>query len=81
MPPKGRRKVTGYVMYQEISRALRSNSDARQVIERLSRDRPDPQSQTYNVLMTRVALSLATNLEAIMEIQTILTDAGVSTST
>jgi len=60
---------------------LRSNSDARQVIERLSRDRPDPQSQTYNVLMTRVALSLATNLEAIMEIQTILTDAGVSTST
>jgi len=59
-------------MDQEINRAIRANENARNAIQRLVDERPDAHSQQFLALSVKAAMSMATNLQALMEIERII---------
>ena len=73
MPSPNRRKATGYIVFQEINRATRANADARQMLERML-STPAANSAAFSAAAARLSLALGTNLDALSEINRIITN-------
>ena len=67
-----KRKAGGYVFRQELTRAMNANKAARAALRRMVDEQPGP--QTMALLIARAANALGDNLEALREIERILTD-------
>lgn len=67
-------------MRQMVNRAVRENSAARKALKRMIEECPPPGSQLYSLLTARIAIGLGNNLEALIEIETIIRDAAANGS-
>ncbi len=66
-----KRTINGYAMRQEITRALNANKAARLSLQRIIEDQPGPQNLA--IQLAKAAQALSENLEAIREIEQIIT--------
>jgi len=64
-----KRKVGGYIFRQELNRARRANAAAREALRQIVDDRPG--SQVLALLLTRAAIALGENLDALQEVERI----------
>lgn len=65
-----KRKMSGYTMRSEITRAINANRHAQMSLRRILNESPGPQTQT--MLLARAASALGENLEALVEIRGIV---------
>lgn len=65
-----RRQATGYVMRQEVNRAINANRLARMALQRILDEQPGPAAQA--MLIAKTAAALGENLEALREIEQIV---------
>lgn len=65
-----RRQTTGYVMRQEVNRAINANRLARMALQRILDEQPGPAAQA--MLIAKTAAALGENLEALREIEQIV---------
>ena len=63
------RKINGYAMSYEITRAMNANKIARSAIKSILND--DPSILMRNTLLAKAATALAENLEALLAIREI----------
>ena len=63
------RKIGGYIWRQELARAQQSNKLAREALRRIIDERPGP--QLLALLLSKAALALGENLEALQELERI----------
>jgi len=64
------RKLTGYSMRAEITRAMNNNSAAQAHLRRLLNEQPGPQQQA--LLLARTAASLGEQLESLQALQRVI---------
>lgn len=65
-----KRRVGGYIFRQELNRARRANARAREALRQIVDDRPGP--QVLALLLSRAALALGENLDALQEMERIV---------
>jgi len=65
-----KRKVGGYIFWQELNRARRANAAAREALRQIVNDRPGP--QVLALLLGRAAIALGENLDALQEMERIV---------
>lgn len=64
------RKIGGYIWRQEVARAQMANKRARAALRRIVDERPGPQLTA--LLLSKAALALAENLDALQELERII---------
>ena len=65
-----KKKVSGYAMRNEVTRAINANRHAQMSLRRILNESPGPQTQT--MLLAKAASALGENLDALVEIRGII---------